>query len=143
MSDSSTSGPPRRSTRIQLASQSNIQTQLKNQRNNPIKKVDKTVASFISKEITNIKSKGKRIDFEDLTIDIDENNGNEWTEVTNKKKKAKNIDNTAIDPEVIEEDKESVLSYETDNSFHPDWRQDFNEKNLKFELTLKKFLENR
>ncbi|CAG8656121.1 416_t:CDS:2, partial [Diversispora eburnea] len=60
--------------------------------------------------------KGKRIDFEDLTIDIDENNGNEWTEVTNKKKKAKNIDNTAIDPEVIEEDKESVLSYETDNS---------------------------
>ncbi|CAG8631177.1 4619_t:CDS:2, partial [Diversispora eburnea] len=55
----------------------------------------------------NDKGKGKQIDFEDLTIDIEENNGNEWTEVTNKKKKAKNIDNTAIDPEVIEEDKES------------------------------------
>ncbi|CAG8658609.1 2838_t:CDS:1, partial [Diversispora eburnea] len=55
MSDSSSSGPPRRSTRIQLVSQSNIQTQLKNQRNNPIKKVNKTAASFISKETTNIK----------------------------------------------------------------------------------------
>ncbi|CAG8803709.1 26746_t:CDS:1, partial [Dentiscutata erythropus] len=86
---------------------------------------DKTAASFISKEPTNIKSniknnsdikdievmvtieqpeviinndndkgKGKQIDFEELTIDIEENNRNEWTEVTNKKKKAKNIDNT-------------------------------------------------
>ncbi|CAG8649781.1 9543_t:CDS:2, partial [Diversispora eburnea] len=34
-------------------------------------------------------------------------------------------------PEVIEEDKESVVSYETDNSFHPDWRQDFNAKKFK------------
>ncbi|CAG8615550.1 11176_t:CDS:2, partial [Diversispora eburnea] len=115
MSDSSTSGSPSRSTRIQLASKSNMQTQLKNQRNNPIKKVDKSAASFISKEPTNIKSNIKNnSDIKDMevTVTIEQPE----TEVTNKKKKAKNMDNTAIDSEVIEEDKESVLSYEIDNS---------------------------
>src|SRR5688572_23061123 len=59
MSDSSTISSPRRSTRIQLASQSNIQTQLKNQRNNLLKKVDKTTVPFISKETINTKSNMK------------------------------------------------------------------------------------
>ncbi|CAG8619713.1 11016_t:CDS:2, partial [Diversispora eburnea] len=121
----------------------NIKSNIKN--NSDIKKIEVTVTIEQSEVIINNdndKSKEKQIDIEELTIDIEENNENEWTEVINKKKKAKNTDNIAIDPEVIEEDKESVVSYEMNNSFHSDWRQDLNAKNSKFELTLKKFLEN-
>jgi hypothetical protein len=163
MSDSSINNSPRRSARIQLTSQSNIQNQLKNQRNNPLKKADKTMTTFISKdsiktksntkdnsdikemEVTvtveqpeviissdNGKGKEKQSDIDKSTINFEENNGNLWTEVTNKKKKIKNIDNTAVNPEMTEEeDKVSVASYETDNSFHPDWRQEFNTKKFK------------
>ncbi|CAG8642752.1 3894_t:CDS:1 [Diversispora eburnea] len=150
MSDSSTSVYTRRSARIQLASQSNMQTQLKSQRNNSIKKVDKTTASFTSKDSLNTKSntkdnsdikemevtvmieqpevimnsgngkgKEKQSDIDESTTDIEKNNGNVWTEVTNKKKKAKYTNNTALNSNIIE-DKESVASYETDNSFHSD-----------------------
>ncbi|CAG8639733.1 3701_t:CDS:2, partial [Diversispora eburnea] len=118
MSDSSTSGPQGGQ---QESKPTNIKSNIKN--NSDIKDMEIMVTIEQPEVIINNdndKGKGKQIDIEELTIDIEENNGNEWTEVTNKKKKAKNIDNTAIDPEVIEEDKESVVSYKTDNSFHSD-----------------------
>ncbi|CAG8618800.1 10048_t:CDS:2, partial [Diversispora eburnea] len=76
----------------------------------------KTAVPFISKDLLNIKSNIKNnsdIKEMKITVTIEQS---EWTEVTNKKKKAKNTDNMTIDSEIIEEDKESVVSYETDNS---------------------------
>ncbi|CAG8698459.1 989_t:CDS:2, partial [Dentiscutata erythropus] len=76
-----------------------------------------------NKEITteqNVPFDKQSLENNPLGGNVDES---EWTQVTNKKNKQKNIVNTQ-NPTLNDEDKESIASYETENSHHPDWRQE-------------------
>ncbi|CAG8643883.1 11963_t:CDS:2, partial [Diversispora eburnea] len=85
MTDSSTSGPQgdqQESTASFISKEpTNIKSNIKN--NSDIKDTEVTVTIEQPEVIINNdndKGKGKQIDIEELTIDIEENNGNEWTE---------------------------------------------------------------